>query len=77
MKIDPQGCREYISNWLDPDQTPFWASRYAALMFIRPWLSSDGWNSVTASVHLSSKQDPHRFVRAKAKSYFQLAGRQQ
>ena len=64
-KLCPTACLTSISDWLDQSITPYWVSRYAALMSIemlsRTELSDQFYQNV-----LDSCEDSHRFVRAKA-----------
>ena len=41
MHLNALGCINYIPKWLDESATPFWASRYAALMGLESYLKSD------------------------------------
>ena len=67
MQYNPQiGC-SHLSQWLNPEKSPYWASRYAALLAIEPLLHVEGWGALMENL-ASNKEDPHRFVRAKAKS---------
>ena len=66
MKFKPNSCREHITNWLDEAETPFWVSRYAALMALEPLLGDCAWVEKINNIREMS-QDSHRFVRAKAR----------
>ncbi len=65
MHFNPLKYRNYVSDWLNPSNTSFWACRYAALMSIEPYLEEEGWSEWLLKVRESVK-DPHRFVREKA-----------
>ena len=67
MQYSPEiGCA-HLSQWLDPEKSPYWACRYAALLAIEPLLHVEEWGTVVENV-VRSKEDPHRFVRAKVNS---------
>ncbi len=65
MKFSPDKCRRYIEQWLDENQTLFWASRYATLMSVSQKFHCKGWDFLMPLV-MKSKDDVHRFVRLKA-----------
>ncbi len=67
MQYSPEiGCA-HLSEWLNPEKSPYWACRYAALLAIEPLLHAEGWGTLAEDV-VSNKEDPHRFVRAKLNS---------
>lgn len=67
MQYSPEIACAHLSQWLNPEKSPYWACRYAALLAIEPLLHLEGWATLVDNV-ASNKQDPHRFVRAKANS---------
>ena len=67
MQYSPEiGC-SYLSQWLNPAKSPYWACRYAALLAIEPLLHVEEWGALVENV-ARNKEDPHRFVRAKVNS---------
>ncbi len=66
MQLNPKKCLFLVSGWLDAEQTPFWESRYAALLAIQPFINNSGWDSLR-NVLPSCEEDIHPFVRAKAR----------
>jgi len=66
MQYSPEVGSSSLPKWLDPAQTPYWACRYAALFAVESCLGLEGCNALS-SILAISKEDPHRFVRAKAR----------
>ncbi len=66
MRFRPAKYKEKITKWLNEDQTPYWACRYAALMSIEPFLCRKEWDFLGPELN-RRKFDSNRFVRAKAK----------
>jgi len=66
MQYNPRlGC-SYMCQWLDPEKTPYWASRYAALQAFETFIGAKRWDGLAVNI-AKLKDDPHRFVRIKAK----------
>ncbi len=65
MAIDSGKYLKYLIEWLDEEQTPFWACRYAALMSVESLLPSSEYDSIIKIVK-PAENDSHRFVRKRA-----------
>ena len=50
----PAICRKHLARWIDPEQTAFWESRYAAAMVMEQ-----------LAVDPPPTADPHPFVEAR------------
>ena len=66
MKQDPSVVSENMSQWLNQDLTPYWVSRYAALIALESLLEKEK-NPNLIRILLRSQRDPHRFISGKAK----------
>ncbi|KGG13054.1 Bilin biosynthesis protein CpeY [Prochlorococcus sp. MIT 0601] len=65
MMIDKAMCKDYIPNWLDEKNNPYWACRYAVLMSIEDSFNLDEIIEFSPIIQTLNR-DSHRFVRAKA-----------
>ncbi len=65
MQFNSNKCLKYIPRWLDPNLSTFWPTRYAALFSIQLFFSYRDYKGISSSIGFS-KDDPHRFVRARA-----------
>ena len=54
----PKRCREELGRWTNPEQTPFWESRYAALMALEQ-----------LGLQPIHRNDPNPFVTARIESF--------
>lgn len=54
----PERCRQELERWSDPEQTPFWESRYAALMAMEQ-----------LGLQPTRTEDPNPFVTARIESF--------
>ncbi len=57
-------CLDFVPKWIDPQRTPYWACRYAALMGIQMMISQNKYNDLIKKLYLPI-HDPHRFVNQK------------
>ena len=64
INVNSYGCLEYIPKWLDPNRTPYWACRYAALIGIESILLKNKFNNFIDKLYLP-QSDVHRFVNQK------------
>ena len=67
MSLNPELCRNKISEWLDESKTPFWACRYALLMSLHQFPTKNSWEGMSKILN-RCKHDSNRFVRCKMKS---------
>ncbi len=67
MQLYPSSCYSHIGTWLTHSHTPFWVTRYSALIGLEAWLKDDQCHYLLRDLKYLD-QDPHRFVRSKAKS---------
>ncbi len=61
----PLECFDLMVNWLDEEKTPFWVSRYSALISIQENLVHFKENNLDQYLQ-KAKKDSNRFVRIKA-----------
>jgi bilin biosynthesis protein len=54
----PKRCHEELGRWSDPEQTPFWESRYAAIMAMEQ-----------LGLQPIHRSDPNPFVTARIESF--------
>ncbi len=64
MKVDTRLNYKNIAFFLDEEKTPFWASRYAALLSIEDWLKDERKENIYTFLNCCIN-DSNRFVNAK------------
>ncbi len=70
MHFRPDKYKGLILSWLDENKTPFWASRYAALMTLETSFRKKGVSNFVESTASIALSDNNRFVKGKARTLF-------